>query len=106
MIGRARTYHPLLLGERSPKRGFRLFVFLPSPCFPPLFIFPRLTHQHSSSVYSSELIDYFDHMRKEATKSAKKAGAAKGGSKTAAGDKKRKASSGTRFMAPLKKGRK
>tara|TARA_B100000123_G_C25608390_1_gene374632 strand:- start:240 stop:407 length:168 start_codon:yes stop_codon:yes gene_type:complete len=51
-------------------------------------------------VYSSELIDYFDHMRKEA---AKKTGGAKGGSKTAAGDKKRKASSGTRFMAPLKK---
>lgn len=45
-------------------------------------------------------------MRKEAVKAAKKASASKGGSKSAAGDKKRKASSGTRFMAPLKKSRK
>lgn len=57
-------------------------------------------------MFSSELIDYFDHMREEAVKAANKAGAAKGGSKTAAGNKKRKASSGTRLMAPLKKNRK
>lgn len=90
---------PLLLGERSSRVG-------PAPLSSPPYIFPRLTHQHSSSVYSSELIDYFDHMRKEAVKAAKKAGAAKGGSKTAAGNKKRKAPSGARFMAPLKKNRK